>query len=64
MKCEICKRECRGKIGIGVHLIKSHTENERQILYMRHITSILPNILACVTLVGAIKFIRSTDNDN
>ena len=48
MQCEICKKECKGKIGIGVHLKRSHTAEERHKLYMKHIFDIVPLIQVVV----------------
>lgn len=52
MKCEICGRDFKGKIGIGVHLKRSHTSEERARLFLRHITDTTPLLLVVLILMG------------
>jgi len=54
MNCPICKKECKGKIGVGVHIKKGHTIEERQKYYLDLTLSILPTIVTIVSFFGAL----------
>jgi hypothetical protein len=55
MKCEICGKEYKGKIGIGVHLHRSHTSEEISKLHMKKLLAPLPVVLAIVILLGTFQ---------
>jgi len=61
VKCEICGKECKGKIGYGVHLKRSHSNDERRRLYTKWLMDPLPTILAIVVLLGTLKYIERKD---
>jgi len=60
-RCGICGKEYKGKVGVGVHLRRSHTKEERGKLYLEHVTGILPTIFLAVFLIGAINYLRVED---
>lgn len=52
MDCPICDRSFKGKIGVGVHLKRSHTSAERGVLFLSQITNLIPLLLAVVVVRG------------
>jgi len=54
MKCPICGKECKGKIGVGVHLVRGHTIEERQKYYMGLLFDIMPLIITVGVIAGAL----------
>ena len=57
-QCPICTKTYKGKIGVGVHLIRSHTADERSKLYMKQMTEIVPILLTTLVLLGATKYLQ------
>lgn len=55
MKCPICNKEYKGKIGVGVHLKRGHTPEERRKYYINLRSALLPTIMTIAFLFGAIK---------
>lgn len=54
MQCDICHKEFKGKIGVGVHLKRSHTREERCCLWMKHLLDILPVAIAIIVFIGSV----------
>jgi hypothetical protein len=52
MQCDICGKEFKGKIGVGVHLKRSHTREERSRLYVKRLTDCLPLIMTTMVVYG------------
>ena len=59
--CEICGKNYKGKIGIGVHLSRSHTLEERQKLLVKHLMDLVPTMLATLTVMSSIVKIGVKD---
>ncbi len=51
MQCPICAKPYKGKVGVGVHLVKSHTTDERGALYVKQLLAPLPLLLATLLIV-------------
>ena len=58
-QCPLCSKLCKGKIGAGVHLKRSHTTEERSKLYMDQATAIIPIMLAWFLIVGALRYLTA-----
>jgi hypothetical protein len=46
MNCPICKKEYKGKIGVGVHLKRGHSLEERQKYRLGLILGLVPFLYA------------------
>lgn len=64
MKCDICYKDYKGKIGYGVHLKRSHSQEERQKLYVKQITDLIPLIQTIFTLIGIFSNPLQKENKN
>ena len=54
--CPICNKLCKGKIGLGVHQVKSHTTAERELATF---ISTLTYLMALVVInAGALKYLK------
>ena len=54
--CPICNKSCKRKIGLGVHLAKSHTMAERELATF---IATLTYLMALVVInVGALKYLK------
>jgi len=64
LACPICDKNYKGKIGVGVHLKRSHTSEERSILYLSYLTDLLPTILATAFVIGIGTHLVETQLEN
>ena len=57
--CAICGVIKKGKIGVGVHLKKGHTAEERSELYMSQVFDLIPYIkVACLLLAVGVGLVK------
>lgn len=54
MKCPICGKECKGKIGVGVHLKRGHTSEERAKYYLELVCGLGPTLVVISAFFGAL----------
>lgn len=64
MQCPICNNEYKGKIGVGVHLKRSHTSEERSKLSLSYLTNLLPLTLAVILAIGACQHLGKKEESN
>ncbi len=64
MNCPICTKEYKGKIGVGVHMARSHTQEERSRYAVKCMTDLVPLIYITGALMGLAKIKQVCNYEN